>query len=682
MSEEVQPLLNYDPRRTYDEKRLIQNVAFPFEDIETGRESTILIPEEVVKGKSSQEIRTLAEKTYDAFRRADEWIKSREREPREFTQKKAKVARDFYEGVVMVVAANCASIYVSRVNADTEEGRQEQEYLEEMFGENVDISKAIFESAKILNEIWLDDQEKFLEQFYQNLNSWVERHVIAAAIIEADEAAGDGATRESWGDVFWDRYKSQIEGTAGLHESYMQKEAQDILENDIKPVELSLEELRTYAGITWLKFLEEKKAKAREKTRFKREAIRPGGLLGLPVDHGAHSVTRYLAGKLEARIEVDGFRELPVIATRGQKRKVAVKEELNPEILSVIHPDSVKPALERIRNGRNELKAKTFVGALALAVQSDDPTRFFVRLEDLIQLITGQSKSGKKKLSSAAYWAKAAEVALYLTVDLACTQVNILVKLPQDKRALNVAEYLMHRPRLATEEQLLENDFMTKVAMNSSDGVTKELIDYLKSASLRGFFLGFPKEILDALGTRRGVGQPSALETISSDVLKLKGPAFWLAYEIAFLRRWAKPKDAIPDKGKNLFESLNNHGYCDKAERRSGDRISYKEALKAWLSDVEKLVDIGVLDAPGVSIFQVSKGQYQDATEAIKATLSKRGTRITQDSLCKMKVIYQIPERRIAELAGARAKRETLRAAGSRTSRAGDLEERGKFPTK
>lgn len=167
-------------------------------------------------------------------------------------------------------------------------------------------------------------------------------------------------------------------------------------------------------------------------------------------------------------------------------------------------------------------------------------------------------------------------------------------------------------------------------------------------------------------------------------MLKLKGPAFWLAYEIAFLRRWANPKDAMPGKGKKLLESLEKHGYCAKAASRTGDRVSYKAALREWFSDVDKLVDINVLEAPGVNVYEVSKGKYKDVTEVIKALLENRGKRITQTSLCDMKVLYRIPEQRVAELAGTRARRETLRAAHHRTPKAAidHPTKKGKSPTK
>lgn len=390
----------------------------------------------------------------------------------------------------------------------------------------------------------------------------------------------------------------------------------------------------------------------------------PNEHIRLAADHTVHALTQYLGGKLSPLGIVGDFALIPTKATRGQKRELAVAEVIHPEILNVIDPETGNPMLERIRNERNEVKAKAFVGILALASQQDvDPEHFYVSIEDLMLLTTGYTRKGKNKTNSSYYWARAAEVVKYLLLDLACVNVRILVKLPHDKEPLMVEGWLMHRPEAAARQLPLYEGFMNRIVSLSNTNETEKLINYIKDADLNGFFLGFRRGILDALGARVGIGNSGALEKVSREVLKLKGPAFWLAYEIAFLRRWAKPKDAKPENGRSLLETLEKHGYCEEATNTTNGRIGYKKALDSWFVDLNDLIDINMLQDPGATIHECKRGRWYNVTKKVRGWREDRGMRVTKSDLERFTVLYHIPQERIEELAKPRAEKESRRKA-------------------
>lgn len=224
------------------------------------------------------------------------------------------------------------------------------------------------------------------------------------------------------------------------------------------------------------------------------------------------------------------------------------------------------------------------------------------------------------------------------------------MKLRHYREPLVVEEYLMHRPRPVLDGSLPHTQFANRIISLTNLNAKDELTAYIKSAGLKGLFLGFPGRVLDALGARTGKGQPNALERVSQEVLQLKGPAFWLAYEIAFLRRWAYRKAVTAPDGKNLLEALEEHGYLEKSTSRTGGRVSHKAALGSWFRDVNTLVDINMLAAPGVSVFRLRKGDWQDVTQEVRGWLGTRGVRITRDKLAELNVIYHLPPKRRAEL--------------------------------
>lgn len=256
-NERSKKLRNFDLSRIVDSEQLVLNVVFPFESKITGEPSDVWIPESRLEGKNPSEIRTLAERTYEAFRRAEEWEK--ERNVHYADEKSVEAAKQLYKAVLIIVTANCAAIYVDRLEEGNEEAKAEEKFLESLAERsNADIDSetlvnAAMESAEVLFNTWIKDDEKYIAAFTENLNFWVGKHIAAAAILQTDEEIDkQGSADEVWDEAFWRHYKEEIDGVKSLFLQYAYKEAADILENELKPVEMPFERLRLWAGVTWL----------------------------------------------------------------------------------------------------------------------------------------------------------------------------------------------------------------------------------------------------------------------------------------------------------------------------------------------------------------------------------------------------------------------------------------------
>ena len=249
---------NYDPTRATN-RDLFQYVAFVFDNDEIG-ERTVLIPPWKLDGKDPDEVRAHVQHAYEVFRRAEEYA---EAQNFVYTNEKAlERATLIYTGVYLAIVANCYSVYFARLEEDTEEARIEQTYingLDKRIDINKHIAKALSKSAEWLCGQWIEDNgPEHARRLVQAADFHMTKQIAAAAIFEADDQAPLDATEEEWHGIFEKLYRAQIrKGLENLYFGYVQHEAHDILENDLKPVEMPSEELRMWAGILWLEGIAE-----------------------------------------------------------------------------------------------------------------------------------------------------------------------------------------------------------------------------------------------------------------------------------------------------------------------------------------------------------------------------------------------------------------------------------------
>lgn len=249
---------NYDPTRIFG-KNVVANRVFSNENAEIGKR-TIYIPVSELEGKDENAVLEHVEHLYDAFRRAEEFA---EAQNFSYTDEEAlKRATELYAGVHIILTANCSSVYIGRLEEDNEEARAEQEYLDRL-DEKIDINEHIAEalekSAEVLCKQWVEDNgPEHAQRLVRAANFHVTKQLAAAAILEADEQVPVDAPEEEWREAFGKFYRAQIDdGIKHITAAHAQHEAQDILENDLKPVEMRLKELRIWAGIVYLESMAE-----------------------------------------------------------------------------------------------------------------------------------------------------------------------------------------------------------------------------------------------------------------------------------------------------------------------------------------------------------------------------------------------------------------------------------------
>lgn len=404
------------------------------------------------------------------------------------------------------------------------------------------------------------------------------------------------------------------------------------------------------------------------------------GAMQLPADLGMMAVVNMLAGRITpiGTPDRDGWESYPTKSSRGRGKKVrAFKAKAAPNadmavmlaentdgldeqglLVKLLSSDVVKPVLEKISRERNELKAKTFLAALSYGLISGTPESFHVSLKQLMKALGYELRV---KTSSDMYWKHAAHVIRYLAVDLPNQVVHIHAELPGAKKPLVIEEYLMHRPRAIGEQLTLPGEGFQRAVLEAvKNGDEKMMAAFLREVAPEGFRLGFPEDILTALGA----AESRAIEVVGDKFLSLQGPAFWLGYQVLFLRRWSKGETPEPKRCTTLHDTLKEAGYLERETTKDG-KVRVKEAIRDWFAALHKVADIGLLKEPGVTLYrQTPAGSWADVTLEIQRMLDAGGGRITLEDTEALRVSYLLPDERLAERATATKRSQAFKAAG------------------
>jgi len=232
----------------------VETRIFPIKNPEIG-ERTLHIHAEAVKNKGPDEVRAHVNHLYDVFRRAEKYAEAQDHT---YTDEEAlKRATELYKGVGLIIITNCFSVYTTRLEEDTEEARTEQAYLDDL-NEKIDINEHIDEalekSAGVLSRQWIEESgPEHAQELVRAVDSYATKQLVAAAILAADEEVSPEAPDGIWRASFDRLYKAQVKsGIEDVYSLYMENEAQNRLEEYLKPVERSLKELRLLAGIVYL----------------------------------------------------------------------------------------------------------------------------------------------------------------------------------------------------------------------------------------------------------------------------------------------------------------------------------------------------------------------------------------------------------------------------------------------
>lgn len=389
--------------------------------------------------------------------------------------------------------------------------------------------------------------------------------------------------------------------------------------------------------------------------------------LALPVDRSVQALARYNAGLL-VPVKKEGMelQELPVPCGRfKQVQRLAVGSRPHDVV-----PELNGAPLAPYQGEPSEVKAKVLLASLAFAARSASSSRFLVRLKDLMEVVGYGMGS---KANGRTYWEKAATVIRAIAIDLPSQVIHVRYVPPGAKKPLFLEEYLMRRPRLLSGKRAFPEGFVRAIWDAHARGGDAAVVEVIREAEIEGFELGFAPAILDAFGFGH-----HALERVPRALLGLKGRAFWLGYDIAFLRRWSG--QSSPCNGRLLAEELEAHGYFGCFSRNRAGKVRVKDALKDWWNDVGKLVEIGLLENSGVRLYRNVNSRWCHVSDAISALISPEpggdtpgsGGRIHRELLEQIHVVYEVPSSREEAIASARKKHQQLKASSQRARAASE----------
>ena len=639
---------SYDPARIADGEtvRVASYVSVNVTD-EDGNETDVLVPK--LPGRTDEDLKREAVEYARARRRiSDAW--------------REELSPDEVDAYVKPLAGFAAAIVVKNL-VDVFADRASDDDVIALEGAADDVINASIERF----------QESLLESLREaepaNMVQEIRKEVIAGVLLDFEEREGPELADLEQAE-YDARFDKVYEETIDVHTTnalsfYAQDIARIVLE-DLKPADVDLDELREMIG-----------GPANRQT-----TTSIGDLPSFPADRASEKLVRYVGGRERpvGRTK-EGFDKLAAITRYGYELQ-HLEVRVDPAGISATHPDDVKPVLDRIKAERNETKAKTLLAAFAYASDPStiDVSDFTVDLEELVELVSGYKRTGPKKTNRRYYHRKVAEILRYLHVDLASLQVNIrVVRRKKDGKEPNVVrgEYLMNRPRIESQQAVVYEEFYDELrrliiasaalddAKTDEERVEAEAardaaVEYLDHVKPTFVVLGFPKDVADALA----LGSNQARERVSVGVLKsLKGPAFWLAYDLVFRRRWTRRKSLQKGDGTPLLDVLSDAGFLEESTKRSGGRASYKVALRAFFDAIDELLDLGELDHPGVEILRSHNGpgRPRNVTTDVKKWTTARGKHVREADLKPLTVRYVMLEERVEELQASREKSKPKR---------------------
>jgi hypothetical protein len=417
-------------------------------------------------------------------------------------------------------------------------------------------------------------------------------------------------------------------------------------------------------------FLELIQSPLKKRSRSRKTASTLPQLLPFTQDKHVYAITSFLSGRSNPPFlpELNSYQLGKVNAG---KTKQYEDTYITARVDFILAPDSAQSALDRIVNDRDELKGKVFVGTLGLAKwvahRGGDSTSFPISLRDLMKLFFNYEL--KVKTDSKRYWKAVAQLTRYLFVDLPMLEISLQMTQtvgPAKNQPRHYQEVLMQAPGVyATEGQKIPVNFRETIHKLVAANRTNELAEYLRQSNVEGFTLGYTRNALEALG---GQALSVASELMTHEVLALTGPRWWLAYRvIAHLRRWQSGKDIKPEKGMLLLEALREPGYLSTQHR---ERTSYKEALREWMNDVDRLVDMGILEAPGVKVFQCKGQRWMDCSNELDLWISAgKEVRITEGKLEGIRVLYMLPSERTNQMREVQKRSQILQNSSKASKR-------------
>jgi hypothetical protein len=212
-----------------------------------------------LQGERITTVKAAARRTYETLRYSEAWHAEDRPDPKQEAADNRTIlqfASSFFPTVYMLVVTKCFSVYEERLEQDTDEARAERERYERL-RDSVDVdayaAESVRRTAERFYERWLQhaglDQAKHVASEVINL---VDDYVVAAAFSSLVDEVPIEASREEWNEAFKQRIPEQSDQAFRFfYVTFVDQKADDLVRH-LNPAGMPLEELRAWAGITWL----------------------------------------------------------------------------------------------------------------------------------------------------------------------------------------------------------------------------------------------------------------------------------------------------------------------------------------------------------------------------------------------------------------------------------------------
>jgi|GEM_PF-4929589 len=266
------------------------------------------------------------------------------------------------------------------------------------------------------------------------------------------------------------------------------------------------------------------------------------------------------------------------------------------------------------------LRAKTLLLLLSVTIttpQNEGHSGWYVRFADMLRVF---GYAAGERANSRYYWQHFSQIARSALIELPAHHVHL-----DGGRAVPLLEILqvVHRdPRNADASRTMR---VLREAQATPEAV--------QALGLLGVRFRFTQEVLKLL---RACDDPrgSAAARVPVGFCTLDGPSFWLAWRIAYWAAW-NGRCPQPFDSPALLEVLRESGYL----AASGVR-RYKRAVRRWWQDVGTLVDLGLLQEPGVRLHRRSGGRLHDCSDHFSRLLDDSSVRLSEAYLRNIRVRF------------------------------------------
>lgn len=204
-------------------------------------------------------VKVAAQRMYEAFRYAEDWhVEDWADAKQEATDNRTvlRFASDFFTTVYMLAVTKCFGVYEGRLEQDTDEAHIERERYEGLKA-SVNIETYAADSVRGTAETFYEQWLKYssldrAKEVAGEIMSLVDDYVVAVAFSSLVEEVPIDASHGEWNEAFRQRIPElSDEAFRFFYITFVDRKADELISH-LNPTEMPFEELRAWAGITWL----------------------------------------------------------------------------------------------------------------------------------------------------------------------------------------------------------------------------------------------------------------------------------------------------------------------------------------------------------------------------------------------------------------------------------------------